>query len=168
MRESSLAFTLVGLVVASTVVASGPLVPALDLTPAPGTVGAEPDPGSGNVSVESVSLDGEFALARSSYGSGDYVLLIPDAVVTISPVAGEPIITYRIKVGALGLGRSSVAFLSTDEKRRQVLSMDKKSVSPEAVDRDGFDIEVRVTVRDEDGSREVFNESVVAPVRGRS
>jgi hypothetical protein len=61
-----------------------------------------------------------------------------------------------------------VAFLSTQEQRRQVLSMDKKSVSPEAVDRDGFDIEVRVTVRDEDGSREVFNESVVAPVRGRS
>jgi hypothetical protein len=166
MNRASLSFALVGLVVVSTAAISGPLVPGVDLSPEPGTAGVEPNPGSGNVTVESVSLDGEFVVKKGAFGSGQYVLLAPDAIVTVGQVEGQPIVTYKIQVHGVGISRSSVAFLSPENSQRQVLSMGEKTVSPDRVDQDQFEIGVVVTARDEGGADEVFNETVFAEVRG--
>ncbi|KTG09036.1 hypothetical protein AUR64_14635 [Haloprofundus marisrubri] len=172
MRASGAAVWLSVLAVVVLSVASGPLVAGVDFTAEDTESQSAPERalGSGNATVTDVSLDLDgIRLERGDYGSQTYYLQVPDATVDLQSVTGQPILAYKIRIPALGIERSSSAFLdesyTEDGPTTLALSLDDGPVEPGRVTQSSYEAEVSVLLRSQSGTRVLRQVSVTVEVR---
>lgn len=161
-RSRTLVYAAVGCILAVTLV-SGPLVPAVDFTraaPEQGTIG------EGNATVEVVSAPDRARLARGSYGSGSYYLRVPDATVRLTDVTGQPMLVYKLRLPSEGYTRATTHFVSAAQAGPYALSLDRDSWMPEDVERDRYEGELLIHLRNGDGDRTVYRGNVTVEVEG--
>lgn len=153
----------VGIIV-GVMVLSGPMVGAVDLTPAP----PESTPGDGNVSLSVVSVPSDgIRLDRGKYGSGVYVLRVPDAEVHVRSIRGSPIVVYKIRIPELGYARASIHVLEEGQDgQREKLEIDEDEIDPGRVTRKVYGGELLVVVRGSDGSSIPHRSNVTVEVSG--
>ncbi|QCJ45915.1 hypothetical protein [Haloprofundus sp. MHR1] len=172
MRTSGTVVWLSVLLIAALSIASGPLVGGVDFTSAGDTTGDSGSGGAlgaGNATVTDVSLDAAgVRLERGGYGSQAYYLSVPDATVRLQSVTGRPILSYKIRVPALGLERSSAVFLNESYTEAGAttlaLTVDDDPVDPERVTESSYEAELSVLLRTESGSRTLRRLSVTVEV----
>ncbi|WP_224268038.1 hypothetical protein [Haloprofundus salinisoli] len=161
MRTSGTVVWFSVLLVAALSVASGPLVGGVDFTPAGDTTsesGSEGSLGAGNATVTDVSLDAAgVRLERGGYGSQAYYLRVPDATVRLQSVTGRPLLSYNVRIPALGIERSSTVFLNESYTENGAttlaLTLDDDPVDPERVTESSYEAELSVLLRTDSGSR---------------
>ena len=148
--------------IALAIVASGPLVSAVDLTERPDE--ASVAPGQGTVTVTAVDVDaGSTRFYEGRYGSETIYLDVPDARVGIEDVRGDPIVNYRVRIPALGTSRTQ---MYVPDEGDDVLSLEfeRPAYDPDRITEDAYDVEIAVVVRDDDGARTVYQTTVSAEV----
>lgn len=137
----------VGVILAVTL-ASGPLVGAVDLTPAaedPGT------PGTGTVSLTVVSVPETATLDRGEFGSATYQLRMADATVDVARITGAPQVRYKLKIPAMGYTRVTTTVLDEEDTGRLAISFESTELPPEEVAQDRYAGEVILVTYDDDG-----------------
>ena len=148
--------------IALAVVASGPLVNAVDLTERPDE--ASVAPGQGTVTVASVDVDASATrFYEGRYGSETIYLDVPDARVDIESVRGDPIVNYRVRVPALGTSRTQL-YVPDDGDDGLTLEFERPAYDPDRITEEAYDVELEVVVRDDDGVRTVYRTTVSAEV----
>ena len=148
--------------IALAVVASGPLVSAVDLTERPDE--ASVAPGEGSVTVATVDVDAASTrFYEGRYGSETIYLDVPDARVGLEEVRGDPIVNYRVRVPALGASRTQM-YVPDEGDDELILGFDRPAYDPDRITADAYDVEVAVVVRDDDGARTAYRTTVSAEV----
>jgi hypothetical protein len=148
-------------VILLTVLVSGPLVGAVDLTQSSTVDGV---PGDGTVTVESVSIPGaETRMYSGRFGAETIYLDLPDARLDVDGVRGRPIVTYTASVPNLSTTSGRTYFLQEDSDE-VVLQIERPGFGPEQVTRDAYEVELEVVVRDSAGEQVVYRETVTAEV----
>lgn len=145
-------------VVASTSMLSGPLVGAVDLTPVDRSAESIGQ-GQVDLSVQTVPTDG-VVLKKGKYGSGTYSLVVPDAVVDIESVEGNPLLAYRIQIHAFNFTRVTTTVL--DEEMQGVIrvQMAPGTFQPSRVQQEQYAAELTLLVR-ADGHQRVLERTDV-------
>lgn len=148
-------------VILLTILVSGPLVGAVDLTRSSSADGA---PGDGTVTVENVAVaEAETRMYSGRFGAETIYLNVPDARVDVDGVQGRPIVTYTASVPNLSTTSGQTYFLqeSSDEITLQI---DRPAFDPDQVTRDAYEVELEIVVRDSAGEHVVYQETVTAEV----
>jgi hypothetical protein len=144
----------VGLVVAvvlATVVVSGPLVGAVDLTGT--TPGLAPSPGSGDATVEVRSVPtGEYAFERGDFGARVYHVEASPLVVDVGNVEGNPVLRYTVDVRDLSFVATREVELAGKAGRTLRIRPGTGEVGPRTVTGDRYEATVAVWVL-HDGAR---------------
>jgi len=161
--ERGAVFGTVGVMVLFAVV-SGPAVPGVEFAGEPQSQDVNPGVGSLDVSVVHVPDDGYY-LQKGEFGTGVYYLNVPEAVVNIDSVEGEPLLTYKIKIDSLGYSRPTVHFLNGSEEGRMNLSIQRDSVDQNLIDQESYEATVLIIHRFRGGTRTVFSKNVTVEVR---
>lgn len=162
MDHRRVAAVSVGLILAVTLV-SGPLVGAVDLTPASRQEFA---PGTGSADVTVRSVPDAARLERGEYGSGSYYLRVPDATLRIEDVRRQPILVYKIRIPALGYVRGTTTFLSPGDEGTLELELAPDALPPDEVDRERYRAELVIVLRGADGERVLHEADVTVEVTG--
>lgn len=123
-------------------VASGPLVPGVDLTPAP------PEPGVGTATASVESVPTELRLVRERFGAGRYRLVAPAAVVEVGRVEGRPVLRYVVDVPGLSFVTASEYPLHGRAGDRLSPTVGSATVSPQRVDRGVYEGTLAVWLRE--------------------
>lgn len=152
----------VALIVAVTVL-SGPLVGVVDLTYERGT-GLTDEAGSGSVDVAVQSLPDRGTISEGRYGSQKFYLRVPDAVVTLSNVTGQPLVKYDLDIPGLGLSTGTTAFVTDAAAGRKTLSISQQTFEPDELSQDRYDATVSVLVRADGNATVVAERSIVIEV----
>jgi hypothetical protein len=148
-------------VILLTILVSGPLVGAIDLTRPTGPDGV---PGDGTVTVENVAVaEEETRMYSGRFGAETIYLDVPDARVDTDDVRGRPIVTYTASIPNLSTTSGQTYFLR-ENSERVVLQIERPAFSPDQVTRDAYDVELEVVVRDSSGEHVVYRETVTAEV----
>lgn len=147
-------------VILGATVASGPAVGLVDLTTRRfdgATLG------QGNLTVDRVDAP---ATARLDRGlrSRSYYLKVPDARIRVAAVTGQPLVSYRIAVPAMGYSRATTHFLGPGDEGWVTLSLRQDTFPPERVDRSSYDAVLSVVVRANDTEDVLYNESITVEV----
>lgn len=143
---------------------SGPLVAAIDLTPSSQDYSTFGN-GTASLSVQSFDSDA-VVLRKGEYGSGAYLLEVPDIVVNIQEVQGSPFIVYKIRVPELGYTRSSVSVLNPEMNGTMHISLATDEIAPDRVTQSAYQAEIILLVRSGHEERVLFRESVSLRVIG--
>ncbi|PSQ15961.1 hypothetical protein BRD00_13195 [Halobacteriales archaeon QS_8_69_26] len=159
----------VALVMVLASVASGPLVSGADLTHEPEALAL--DPGNGSVTVTSVEVpDDGFRLERGKFGSDAYYLESPPVRVNVKDVEGQPLVNYKLRIVEANVTNLRIYFLGEEEEEAGGLDLKipRSSFEPSDGDKDSYEAEVIVVVRDNkgDGPRIVHRENVTVEVVG--
>ncbi|WP_276247911.1 hypothetical protein [Haladaptatus sp. YSMS36] len=147
-------------------VLSGPLVGAIDLTPAPKESTPEAPIGSGavDVTVHSIPTDG-VALVRGQYGAESFYLRVPDAQIQVGSVTGQPMVVYKVRIPELGYTHGTTLFLSPEDTGNKSIALQQKALAPGRVTADEYDAELIVLVRAGGEERELARQPVTVEVR---
>lgn len=143
--------------------ASGPLVGAVEFTHA-----SENDapPGSGHARATVLSTPDSVALEKGEYGSGSYYLRVPDAVVRLEGVSGQPLLTYKLYIRELGYSRGTTHFLSPTSEGRMEVSLSTDAFAPDRIQQEQYRGELILRLRDDRGERTLAEKNVTVVVRG--
>lgn len=136
------------IVVIAVAILSGPLVNGVDFTRED-----EPDQagplGTGNVTVENISLPSSGTLRKGSFGSGSYYLEVPDGSLDIANRSGHPIVAYEIEltVGNISYNQESVYFVGPETGDQIRLSFERETFSPTEVSAQQYPGQLTVLTR---------------------
>lgn len=148
--------------IALAVVASGPLVSAVDLTERPDEENFAP--GQGSATVAAIDVDASATwFYEGRYGSETTYLHVPDARVRVEGVRGDPIVNYRVRVPALGTSRTQL-YVPDEGDDELTLEFERPAYDPGRIAEDAYDVELSIVVRDDDGARTVYQTTVSAEV----
>jgi hypothetical protein len=151
-------------------IVSGPLVSGVSLTdrPSPSINPTNENgvPGTGNVSVSSVSVPiDQFILRDGNYGSESYYLIIPNATVDIESATGYPVINYKVRLHGVGTTYISSAFIGEDVRGLQTIDIRDKALTRETVTKSQYKIEVSLVARESSGFRTIYYERMTISVQ---
>ena len=135
-------------VILGVIVLSGPLVGAVDLTPAqttPSLTANTAETDSLNVTVVDVPLTVQ--LKHTDYGSDAYELRVPPATVQINTVQGNPLLFYRLSIPALGFSTSWLHAPAEHIGEQLALSMKPHIFAPEDIERQEYDGTLTIVAR---------------------
>jgi hypothetical protein len=149
-------------VILGTLLASGPLVQAVDFTAQPADV---TDVGSAEASISIISPPAEtFRITPGRFGSEPY-LYAPPISASIDEVRGDPILVYEVAVRGLGYNFAELIFLSESDAGRVVnIEMQRSAVDIEDLNRETYQGVVTVRWRGEQEFRVVFQRNVTVNV----
>lgn len=128
----------------SSVILFGPLVGLQ--SPDPPSERAGLANGSANVTILK-QPPSSLELERGRYSSGQYVLRVPSAVVSVDSVSGQPLLTYKVQLTELGYAQSTIAELSPETDGRITLSPKPISIDAERVENDTYIAELSIILR---------------------
>lgn len=123
-------------------------------------------PGQGTATVEVVDVPDRVVLDRSEFGAGWYRLEVPAAIAHVSDVEGQPMLSYQVRIEALGTDQGSTTFLSPATEGAVALEMSQWRYEPSEVTEDAYAGELTVTYRGSDGTRTLVQKDVTVEVRG--
>jgi hypothetical protein len=141
------ALSVTALFVLVTLFLTGPLV-GLDVT-----TESTPQVGDGDATVD-VAFDGEFTLTAGRFGSNASYLRIPDAVVSVDSLEGQPRVLYQVRVPGLGYGETTTRVMT--DTRTVRLSQRVQGLAPGARFGGPYTAQVVVRVQSFEGSRTVL------------
>jgi hypothetical protein len=149
-------------VILGTVLASGPLVQAVDFTAQPADV---TDVGSAEASISILDPpEDTFRIALGRFGSEHY-LYAPPISVSIDEVRGDPLLVYEVAVRGLGYNFAELLFLSESDAGRVVnIEMQRSAVDIEDLSQRTYPGVVTVRLRGEVEARVVFQRNVTVNV----
>ncbi|MFB6221390.1 MAG: hypothetical protein ABEH90_08115 [Halolamina sp.] len=150
-------------VVVGVTLASGPLIGAVQFTAASE---ADAPPGSGHARATVLSTPDSATLEKGEYGSGSYYLRIPDAVVRLADVSGQPLLSYQLYIRELGYSRATTHFLSPSNEGRMEVSLSSDAFAPEEIKEERYRGELILRLRDDGGERTLVEKNVTVAVRG--
>lgn len=151
----------VGIIVLVTVV-SGPIVGAVDFTHQ-----AESSPGDGTVELSVLSIPTNNArFEPGRYGSTGHILRVPDAVVSVDAIRGEPVIIYKIRIPGLSYVRLSI-HLPNEKHRgdRYRLSLEPDNFASERLTRETYDAELLIVVRERNTAQTIAKTNISVEVK---
>ena len=121
-------------------------------------------PGTGNVTVTSVSIAGQPTLEPGRQGGDVYYLRVPDAEVEIPDLTGNPSLTYSLDIEAFAYSRSSVHFLGPAGPGTRGISLARDTFEADRIDRDAYPARLELVLRGNDTERTVYNETTTVEV----
>ena len=134
----------VGLVLVLTF-ATGPFGP-LEIS----TADESPRLGTGSADVTVVTTPDTATITPADHGAVGHYLEVPDAVVDVERLRGNPILEYRLKLNGLGYARTSVHTLGDSGDGRQTIVLERDLLEKE-FDRDTYNGTMELILR---GDRE--------------
>lgn len=149
MDGSRVGWVLVG-VVCLTAIASGPLVPGVDLTtPEPVSADSQSDTtlGSGSASISAQELPGRARFTRGEFESRAYYLSSPPIRVTAESITGRPILVCQLDIPALGYSTSRLAFLDESTTGPHVFQFETGPFGAAQLDAESYRGELSVFLR---------------------
>ena len=154
-------------IILSGAVISGPLVGAIDFTQYDSTPSTE-GLGTGNVTVENVSLPATGTLRKGNFGSGSYYLEIPMGELGLSEKTGRPVIAYEIELtlGNISYNQESVYFVGPDTGNRIGLSFNRETFPPHEITEDQYTGRLIVRQRANDTERIIATQNITIEVDG--
>lgn len=161
MQPPRLLYALTLSVIAVAVVASGPLVGAVDLTSAPSETF---DPGTGAIELSVEDLPDTVYIRQGEYDSGSYYLEVPDVTADVHSVQGQPMVVYKLTVDELNVVRLTNHFLTSTDAGEQTLSLSRGTLSPDRVEDSGYTGQLRVLTRVNETDTVVRSENVTVVV----
>lgn len=123
-------------------------------------------PGHGMATVEVVDVPERVILDRSEFGAQWYRLTVPPATVHVTDIEGRPMISYQVRIEALGTDQGSTTFLPSSTERTVALTMKQWRYDPADVTQESYTGEVIVTYRGSDSTRTLVRRNVTVEVRG--
>jgi len=149
-------------VILGTLLASGPLVQAVDFTTQPADI-TKVDSAEASISIISPPAE-NFRIAPGRFGSEPY-LYAPPISASIDEVRGDPILVYEVAVRGLGYNFAELLFLSKSDAGHVVnIEMQRSAVDIEDLNRGTYQGVVTVRWRGEQESRVVFKRNVTVNV----
>lgn len=148
-------------VILGTVVVSGPLVGAVDLTTERSGTFA---PGTGSADVTVVAVPERARLEKGEFGAGAYYLRVPDATVRIDAIEGQPMLVYKIRIPDLAVTRGTTHFLDATNAGELALSLEATTFQPDEIDRASYRAELVVLVRGGDTERVLVERTITVTV----
>jgi hypothetical protein len=151
-------------VIGVVLLASGPLVGAVDLTPErrDQTVGD----GTAAAALTSNPTDG-LRIDRGRFGTNVSYLRIPPIRVDVRDVTGRPRLLAKLRVPALGFDRSATRVLSSDTAGPVVLRLSPRAFTPDRIANDTYRGRLTVRVQSFERDTVIVNRSVTIPVTYR-
>jgi hypothetical protein len=149
MDGSRVGWVLVG-VVCLTAIASGPLVPGVDLTSSePVSANSQSDGalGSGSASVSVQEFPDRAHFTEGEFDSGAYYLSSPPIRVTAESITGRPILVCQLDIPTLGYSTNRLAFLNESANGTHVFQFDAGPISADKFDATEYSGELSVFVR---------------------
>lgn len=159
--ERGVVYGVIGLVLATTLV-SGPLVGAVDFTPA----AEESSLDGGNATVGDVSLPATAEIRHGRFGSGEYYVHVPDATLRLDNVTGTPLLAYRFSIPVLGYSRSTTHFVTAADTGRYDLTLSRDAIEPSRVENRSYGGTVSVFLRSNRTERRLAERNVTVEVTG--
>lgn len=154
--------TIVGIVVAATLLATGPAVGVIDV----GTPETGADLGDGNATVASVEfVDDSLGIERGRFGAGVYYLRIPDVEVSFGSVEGSGRVVYGVRVPELEFERVATERFAESGDRVVRAGMSDRAFAPETVRRSTYRATITVRVQSFAVDRTAFHRNVTVQVR---
>lgn len=147
---------LVGAVIVAVLLVSGPLVGAVDLTPADRGIGD----GTAEVTVERTD---DPVIDRGRFGTNVTYLRIPPAVVDVHGVEGRPRLVYTVRVPALGFERTATRLV--DRPGRTRVRMSPRAFERTTYDQSSYRAELLVRVQSFETDEVVYRRNVSVDVR---
>lgn len=137
------------------VVISGPVAP-VDFTPDRASAGSGLQAGTGEIAFSVESVPSAAVFERGKYGTGTYVLRVPDAVIRVEQIRGQALVAYKIRIPALRLVRTSVH--AVDERaagQDVVLSLEPMTRPRDAITASQYEARLAIVARgvENDGVR---------------
>ena len=142
VKHRAVSFIVIG-VITATVFASGPFVP-VDFTTYDNPCEGGALSSEGSATIEPLSVPESATFTRSEFGAEVWKLDVPDATVQATDVQGCVRLTYEINIDTLGLSSLSTATVSTQSSEKVQLSIPKTTLSPDRIDEDHYNAEVRL------------------------
>jgi hypothetical protein len=153
------------LIIAATLLASGPLVPGLDLTES--EVEASGGPTRINATVAQAPTD-SFVFREGRYGTDVYFLEAPGATIDVTSISGSPTVVYDVEIPALNTTLSTVTFLDPGTERGPIrLEFEAPSVDSEDVTAESYPATVSIFTRVDSEKTVLYNASVEVSVEDR-
>jgi len=123
--------------------------------------------GLGNGLLEVASLDAPdtASLQQGDFGSGNFYLRVPDAVLSIDAVEGRPIVSYKIEISELGYTRETAHVISSESGQRVTLSIQEDTLPPEDIQQDEYSGEIRIVKRVNGESTTALQRNVTVSVQ---
>lgn len=148
------------LFILSSILLFGPLSPVYSHGPARADSGI--GVGSANATVlkpppESLTLE------AGQYNSGQFVLRVPSAMVSVDSVTGQPLLTYKAQLTELGYAQSTIAELSPESEGEVTLSPKPITIDAERVQNDTYAAELSIVLR-ASGKQTLYRENVTVNV----
>lgn len=156
--------------IAIVTIASGPLVGAVDLTPADSTQ-LEPtglasvDDQEGSLSVSNVSIPTEgYRLEKGVAGSGIYKAQFPPARFNVDAITNTVMVTFAIDIPTLGYTTQGVSAVDADSPRQFTLGTPKGQVEASKLDAQSYPATATLSVRSNGETRTIATQNVTIVV----
>jgi hypothetical protein len=148
--------------IAATLLASGPLVPAIDFTNA--EAGPTDERSQINATVERPASD-SFSLRQGRYGTNVYFLEAPAVVINVTSISGTPTVVYEVEMPTQNRTLSTVTFLDPDTEPGPLrLAFEAPSIDSEDVRSDSYPGIARVFTRVDEEKTVLYNRSITISV----
>ena len=121
--------------------------------------------GEGNASITVVSAPETIPLEKGRYGNDEYHLRVPDAVITIDNLTGNPILNYNLDIPAMDTSKSSVHFLGQAGEGRYRLSFADSAMAASEVDQGSYRARLEIVVRSNGTERVVYDQPATVEVQ---
>lgn len=162
--DQALVATTVAVIVA-VVLASGPLVGTVDLTPERATdAGADVPLGNGTAAVSVVSVPDTVRLDRGEFGANAYAVRVPNATVAVATAEGRPFLNYKLRIETLGHTTSALYEIGDRANDRIALTLDPRPIAPDEVNRTEYAGELVVVLTDDRGRRVLYRGTITVEV----
>jgi len=139
----------------------GPVVPSVALS---SQSGDHVVPASGTVNVTVEEMPDELTISKRSFGAGTYGIESNAVRTTVSEVAGNPLVVYRLRIPALEFDKQTYRILSTDVSGALEIRHQPITFQPYQITQKSYQATVTVLVRDEDGKRIVEKRQITIRV----
>jgi hypothetical protein len=166
MQAGRVAATVTVAVILLVSLVSGPLVGAVDLSPAP-EIDESFGPGQGSMNVTVHSVPDEARLVESDFGAGAYFLRMDPVDVTLSEIRGQPILVYKLRISGLTFVSSRNTFATEADEGRMSVPFAEDTVQRERVNEsvEEYPAEIVVGVLANDEERVVQRTNVTVGVK---
>jgi hypothetical protein len=122
------------------------------------------DLGSGDATVEAVTLEDRLVVTDGRFGTGVAYLRIPEARVALAVVEGRSRLVYSVAVPALGFERVGDRTVGPRSPDTVTVGMSDRAVRYDAVDADAYEATMTVRVQSFSVDRTVFQRNVTVEV----
>lgn len=152
-------------IIATTLLASGPLVPGLDFTESEAE--ATGGPSQINATVAQAPTD-SFVFRQGRYGTDVYFLEAQPAVINVTSISGSPTVVYEVEISGLNTTLSTVTFLDPGTEVGPIrLEFEAPSVDSEDISADTYPATVKIFSRVDSRKTVLYNASVDVSVEDR-